>query len=164
MARQGGCECGGVLHRGDYRRKPRGAPVGPEYDRRLSYCCYRCRRRCTPASVRFLGRKVYLGVVVCLLSALRCGVTPARVARLHETVGVNERTLRRWRQWWQQRFARSGFWRDRRGHLAVAVADNELPAGLLERFAGELGGRLVLLLRFVAPLTTGSCPRGGEAV
>ena len=32
--------------------------LGPAYDRRLSFCCADCRKRLTPVSVRFLGRKV----------------------------------------------------------------------------------------------------------
>lgn len=58
-AREQGCRCGGVLHRADYPRKPRGGPsdLGPDYGRRLSLCCARegCRKRTTPPSVRFLG-------------------------------------------------------------------------------------------------------------
>ena len=69
--RAGGCpRCGGVLHSARYRRKPRGfAGLAPEYGRRLSFCCARagCRQRATPPSLRFLGRKVYLGAVVVLL-------------------------------------------------------------------------------------------------
>ena len=162
-ARQDGCECGATLHRANYPRKPRGAQVGPEYDRRLSFCCGRCRRRRTPPSVRFLGRKVYLGVVVSLLTALRCGATAVRVARLREAVGVDERTLRRWRQWWQVRCARSRFWRAARGRFVTPVHSHQLPASLLERCGGALGARLVALLRFVVPLSTRTCPRGGAA-
>src|SRR5262245_34120147 len=65
-----GCEaCGGRLHRGDYRRKPRGAVLaaaGEEFVVRFSFCCARdgCRQRATPPSLRFLGRRVYLGAAV----------------------------------------------------------------------------------------------------
>ena len=64
----GGCpHCGGPLHRASYPRKPRGVPhrqLDERYRRRHSFCCAAdgCRRRCTPPSVRFLGRRVYLGV------------------------------------------------------------------------------------------------------
>jgi len=47
QARARGCPCGGVLHRADYARKPRGAPsdVPADLDRRHSFCCARdgCR-------------------------------------------------------------------------------------------------------------------------
>lgn len=62
-ARQKKCPCGGCLHRANYPRKPRGGgeELPQEYGRRLSFCCERegCRKRVTPPSVRFLGRKVY---------------------------------------------------------------------------------------------------------
>ena len=61
--RQAGCGvCGGVLHSARYRRKPRGGPagLGAEHALRQSFCCAAegCRRRATPPSLRFLGRKV----------------------------------------------------------------------------------------------------------
>ena len=57
-----GCSCGGRLHCANYPRKPRGGceNLPQSYDYRLSFCCDRdgCRKRTTPPSVRFLGRKV----------------------------------------------------------------------------------------------------------
>src|SRR5262245_19283304 len=77
--RQKGCSCGGRLHCANYPRAPRcGSDHLPEeYRCRFSFCCYRdgCRRRMTPPSVGFLGRKVYLGAIVILISALRQGPT-----------------------------------------------------------------------------------------
>src|SRR5258708_7226436 len=68
--RGGGCRCGGTLHLGRYRLNPRGLPpgLGPEFVYRWSFCCARCRRRVTPPSLRFLGRKVYLASIVILIS------------------------------------------------------------------------------------------------
>ena len=82
--RLAGCRiCGGVLHGAAYPRKPRGGPaeLDPKFDRRLSFCCAKrdCRRRTTPPSVRFLGRRVYLGAVVVVISAMLHGVTPPRL-------------------------------------------------------------------------------------
>ena len=89
-ARKQGCPCGGRLHCANYLRKPRGTPDQlPEPQRlRLSFCCDRdgCRKRVTPPSVRFLGRKVYLGAVVILISAMRQGPTPRRVRELSDTL------------------------------------------------------------------------------
>ena len=72
--RKGGCSCGGRLHSADYLRSPHGFPDPvPDFLRiRLSFCCDRdgCRKRKTPPSVRFLGRKVYLGAIVILIA--RC--------------------------------------------------------------------------------------------
>jgi len=78
QVRAGGCCCGGILHSARYPRKPRGirTKMDESYTSRLSFCCARegCRRRSTPPSVRFLGRKVYLGAVVILVTALEHGL------------------------------------------------------------------------------------------
>lgn len=50
----------------------------------MSLCCARCRKRRTPPSVRFLGRRVYLAAVVVLACVLRQGPTRWRVARLRD--------------------------------------------------------------------------------
>ena len=72
-----GCDCGGKLHRADYERKARGVP---QWDKCYSFCCDQedCRRRRTPESVRFLGRKVYAGLIVVLISAMLHGLKPER--------------------------------------------------------------------------------------
>ncbi len=123
-----------------------------------SFCCARrdCRKRATPPSFRFLGRKVYLGAVVVLIAALRCGPTPARMRHLAELVGVNRRTVVRWRLWWCEELPATPFWRAASGTLLPPVQRSELPAALLERFAGGAQERLLGLLRFILPITTGS--------
>ena len=99
-----GCSCGGVLHSACYPRKPRGvrSALDETYDYRLSFCCANddCRRRTTPPSVRFLGRKVYLGVIVILISAMQHGLSVKRRERLIEQLDIPSQTLYRWRQWW----------------------------------------------------------------
>jgi hypothetical protein len=159
--RAGGCLiCGAALHSARYPRKPRGLVerLSPEYDRRWSFCCARrdCRKRATPASLRFLGRKVYLGAVVVLISVLRCGPTPARMRTLEDLVGVSRRTVLRWRRWWCEELIDTPFWRVASSHLMPPVQRSALPAALLERFTGSARERLLGLLRFVAPITTTS--------
>jgi len=160
-ARAAGCRvCGDVLHRAPFPRKPRGGPAGlsGEYDRRHSFCCRvdGCRKRRTPPSVRFLGRKVYLGAVVVLATALRHGPTRTRAARLRDVLGVDARTLARWRQWWRETVAERAWWQAMRGRFAAPVPTAALPDALLRRFAGDRWEPLVALLRFVAPTTTAS--------
>jgi len=157
VARRAGCRCGGALHSADYDRKPRGAlaalPAG--YESRFSFCCAQdgCRRRTTPASLRYLGRKVYLGVVVVLVTAMERG--GGSVGELCARMGVSRRTVVRWRRWWQTAFATSAFWRVARGLLAGAVTIEELPASLLARLvAPDEGERLVRLLDFIKPMST----------
>lgn len=154
--RAGGCRwCGGVLHRADYPRKPRGPwPLGREFQRRLSLCCAECRRRTTPPSVLFLGRKVYLAAVVVLVTALRQGPTPARMARIRELWGVGVRTLKRWREWWTGAFSRSPFWRAARARFATPIREDQLPFSLIEAFGvSERGARVVELLRWLSPVS-----------
>jgi hypothetical protein len=160
-ARRAGCRlCGGVLHSARFPRKPRGGldvlPAG--YDRRHSFCCAAegCRTRRTPPSVRFLGRKVYLGAVVVLAAALRHGLTGPRVARLRRLLGVDARTLERWRHWWRRTFAESPWWRAMRGRFVPPVSASTLPRSLLDRFAGPGSAPLVALLQFLTSSAGGA--------
>ena len=160
IARGEGCpRCGGRLHSARFRRKPRGLPgkLDDEFRQRFSFCCAAegCRKRKTPSSLRFLGPKVYLATVVTLMTAMQQGVTAARVQRLSAELGIDRRTLGRWRKWWLETFA--GPFRP----VAMAAFMPPLdfagvPATLLERFVGEVGEKLVSLLRFLGPLTGGA--------
>ena len=153
-ARQEGCLiCGGPLHRSDYDRKPRG---GPQWETRFSLCCAKegCRRRHTPPSVRFLGRRVYAGLVVVLVSAMMHGLKPQRVQRLREVLGIDRRTLQRWRQWWLSLFVASAFWREARARFMPPLCQRTLPLSLCVSFNVERRDRLLDLLRFLAPITT----------
>lgn len=160
VRRQGCPECGGRLHRADYPRKPRGGPVAtdPQQDQRFSFCCSEdgCRRRVTPPSLRFLGRRVYLASVVILAQVLRSGPSRTRVSELERLVGVSARTLRRWQRWWQSTLAASRFWQAARSRLCEPLDCCELPHALLERFGGEARTRLHGLLRFLSPISGGA--------
>ena len=160
-ARKQGCGCGEKLHSARYRRKPRGVPeeLLEDYSTRHSFCCAKegCRKRTTPPSFRFLSRRVYVSVVVVLVTALRHGATPARMDKLRAMVGVSRRTVERWRKWWMQDFTGSSFWKSACGQLAWPVNAQTLPLSLLERFPKPLKKeRTVDLLRFILPLTTSS--------
>jgi len=153
-ARAKGCLlCGGKLHRSDYERKPRG---GPQWDVRFSLCCAKegCRRRKTPPSVRFMGRRVYAGLVVVLVSAMTHGLKPERVQRLREVLRIDRRTLERWRQWWLGRFVDSSFWREARARFLPPLCQKTMPLSLCLRFAVQRRSRLLELLKFLAPITT----------
>lgn len=156
-------ECGGRLDSANYPRKPRGATKLPnDYETKFSFCCSRdgCRTRSTPASVRFLGRRVYLGAVVVLACAMQQGATPVRARRLGELLGVSLRTLARWRAWWRAAFVESTFWKAARVFLSPALDESGFPLCLLERFSPDEEERLTALLHFVRPLST---PGGYEA-
>jgi hypothetical protein len=153
-ARSKGCLlCGGKLHRCDYERKPRG---GPQWDVRFSLCCAQegCRRRHTPPSVRFMGRRVYAGLVVVLVSAMLHGLKPERVKLLREALGIDRRTLERWRQWWLGGFVESSFWQEARARFMPPLCLKTMPLSLCESFEVKRRDRLLDLLKFLTPITT----------
>jgi hypothetical protein len=77
---------------------------------RQSFCCDKCRRRTTPESVRFLGRRVYPGFIMVLLGGMQSGVTDTLINELQLHQGVARRTLQRWRHWWREIFVTTPFW------------------------------------------------------
>jgi hypothetical protein len=150
--------CGCRLHCADYPRKPRGTRNLPdEYRRRLSFCCARdgCRKRVTPPSVRFLGRKVYLGAVVILVSAMRQGPSPRRVHELTKLFGVSRETIYRWREFWNEHFPKTTFWKLARARLVPVFEITEFPRSLLEVFVSSGDDRegWSKLLDFLAPIS-----------
>ena len=157
--RKQGCSCGGRLHSANYLRKPRGTPVQlPEPQLlRLSFCCDRdgCRKRATPRSVRFLGRKVYLAAIVILVSAMRQGPTPRRVRELSIRFGADESTIARWQSFWREHFPQTPFWKVARAGLVTLGEIKSLPYSLVDAFLSRHppSEGWVLLLRFLAPIT-----------
>jgi hypothetical protein len=166
VSREPGCSCGGRLHSANFARKPRGVreKLPESYKYRLSFCCERdgCRKRKTPPSVRFLGRKVYLGAVVVLVAAMRQGPSPRRVHKLTELFGADARTIARWRKFWREHFPQTLFWKVARTRFMPQLAIRDLPRALLEAFLPPEVSRedWERLLRFLAPITT----TGGLAI
>ena len=155
QARAGGCLfCGGVLHSANYPRKPRACLTEclDDYATRFSFCCNQCRKRCTSMSVRFLGRRVYLGLAVVLGSARHAGQNPA-AARLADALSIPLLTLERWRHWWQELFVQTPLWQAQCARFMPPVASDQLPGELIERFKGEAAEALLRLLIFLTPLT-----------
>ena len=151
--RAGRCSCGGRLDTANYPRKPR-APgeLGPEHRQRHSFSCALCRRRTTPPSVRFFGRKVYAFPVVVLVTALSVGLSGPRLTTLRREFDVDRRTLERWRLWWREVFPKTRFWKTARSRFSPPVDGSRLDS-LLGRFARGVDG-LVATLRFLSPLTS----------
>lgn len=159
--RKGGCRCcGGRLHQANYLRKPRGGSgeSGPEVALRLSLCCgvEGCRKRATPPSLRFLGRRVYLGLAVVIAGAAGQGHSGLGIRKICELIGVSRRALSRWRRWWRDLFAESRFWQASRGRFQTPISAAHLPHDLLDRFPGGARDRLVAMLRFLSPITSTS--------
>jgi hypothetical protein len=156
--------CGGPLHRGDYDRKPRGGMIAAEgeaFVRRFSLCCGSegCRKRATPPSLRFLGPRVYLGVVVIVASLAAQAI--GKAAEIRRTTGVPARTTRRWLGWWRGPFICTEVFVAVRARLVGAAID-ALPASILLRLADTLVEQVQRMLELVAPLTTDTVGDGAR--
>jgi hypothetical protein len=70
--------------------------------------------------------------------------------------GLDRRTLARWRAWWRSTFTDTPFAAVAKAAVAPPIDIAALPVSLLDRFAGDLRGQLIALLRFLGPLTGGA--------
>lgn len=162
-----GCRlCGGRLDRGDYPRKPRGGAIGAAAEgptRRFSLCCREegCRKRSTPPSVRFLGRRVYVGAVVLVASVI--ALVSMKAAEAGRRTGIVPRTLRRWGAWWQGSFTKTAAFVEIASRLVPAPARSRFPASILERLSGTPSARVETVLMQLAPITS-SMPDGSRFV
>jgi hypothetical protein len=160
-----GCpRCDGPLHRSDYDRKPRGgliAPAGEGYVRRFSLCCGRegCRKRATPPSVLFLGRRVYLGAVVIVASMIALAHRAASEVR--RRTGVPARTTGRWLGWWQGPFLDTETFVTICARL-IGVDVERVPESIVGQLRGSWTERVRSMLTWLSPLTTGSVPDGAR--
>jgi hypothetical protein len=113
--------------------------------------------------VRFLGRKIYLGAFVVLISAMRHGPTPRRVRELTTLFGVDRRTVARWEEFWREHFSQSHFWKVKGARVILLADVATLPLSLLNAFHIRCDGcdncdGWGQLLGFLAPITTATCP------
>lgn len=115
-------QCGvGRLHRADYPRAAWGLPRELREDaRRISLCCDtpECRSRTLPDSVRFFGRRFYVAPLFLVVGVL-LGRGSLGLSRLGIVVAIDRRTLKRWRRWWRDTFAQSGFWDEHRFEMVL---------------------------------------------
>jgi len=120
---------------------------------RHSLCCDDCRKRVLPPSVLFMGRRVYWGVVVLLVVALRQNREGSvSVRKLAAKLGVSPSTIWRWMEYFREIFPATPTWRVRRRRLR-ADFDRERPmawllAWFLDRFKDAVDG-LVHMTGFV---------------
>jgi len=160
QAQQEGCpQCGHKLHQANYPRSPVGMPLHfrSYYDERLSFCCEMCRQRMTPASVRFFRRRWYPGPLFVLISALLRGITESLLRQIKCCFGIliTAATLKRWRQWWCERFPTTLFWKQAKGLVPPLELKRSFPRALLDLFQGKLEDKICTLLKFLSPLTRG---------
>lgn len=152
----------GPLHAANWPRKVRGLGEASEragqYDTRLGLCCGRegCRRRTTPPSVRFGGRRVYAFVVFVLASAAMNeaseSATGGRMDISDFRVPVS--TLSRWSRFWRTDFAHHPWFVQLSACMESPLDKTRLPRALLERFSASRYSALESTLRLIAPWTT----------
>ena len=158
--RQQGCpHCGGVLHRANYPRVPKGLSglFDISHVVRFSFCCSgdECRRRTTPPSVRFLGRKQYLGVLVLLLCARRQVNQQSISGGLRACLRPNEKTVCRWLTWWRDIVPGTQFWTQAKGLFMPTLDTRVLCDELVEVFTVTHSSTgFHKLLRFISPLSS----------
>jgi hypothetical protein len=101
-----------------------------------------------------------VGVVVVLVSAMMQGPNERRLQRLQQDLPIDRRTLKRWRQWWTELFVQYAFWKAQRGRFGRRMADARMPLELVEAFGGQEIEGLARLMKFLSPITTGTCSKG----
>ena len=133
-----GCPlCGGILDWASFPRKPRGVS-GLSDERRFSLCCRSCRKRVTPASHRFLWKKVYVLLVIAL--------EPVK-----GLFGVNRRTVARWRKFWAAELSLTSTFIANRRHC-LPVEFNFDITGVIATFADGVCLRALDMTRLLSPL------------
>ena len=105
--------------------------------------------------MRFLARKVYLGAIVILISAVRQGPSPRRVRELSARFGANESTIARWQTFWREHFPQTPFWKVARAGFITLGKIPSLPYSLVDAYLRRHPPckGWTRLLRFLAPIT-----------
>ena len=89
-----------------------------------------------------LAEKVRLGgCLYCLLGVLPAhhGITTERMAALRRALGIDRRTLERWRQWWLESFVQEPYWKLARAAFMPPLCQETLPLSLARAFAVGCG-------------------------
>lgn len=148
--------CGSRLDRADYERKPRGVSLGSDDDsRRYSLCCRQdgCRKRLTCQSLRFMGRKVFLGFFILFSSSMDKASERRSINRISNDLSVSPQTLSRWLRYWRADFSKTTFWRREQGLFKPPFMEENHAAMLISRFRAQSQElqQWQALLTFLAP-------------
>lgn len=157
-----GCKyCCGKLHQADYPRSPVGMPLEFRdlYSQRISFCCVNCRKRATPPSVRFFGRRWYPAPIHTFISIMIRGINKRRIALIKKYFGITvyESTWRRWRKWWCDKFVVTKFWQAAKGQFPPSnkIIHGPFPRVIFNFYRGNIEQKMLLFLRFLSPITIG---------
>lgn len=102
--------CGKTLHCANYSRKGR---YLDDYNKKFSLCCSVCRKRVQVPSTLFFGPFVYGSLFFIIISCFING-NHRRYKHLARIFKVSDRTLRRWKSWWDDTFGNSSFWKEKK--------------------------------------------------
>ena len=158
-AEKGCSHCGSALHQANYPRSPMGMPSAfrDQYSQRISFCCVDCRKRTTPPSVRFFGRRWYPAPLFIFISIMVCGINKRRIALIkrHFGIVVRESTWRRWRKWFSSEFVVTKFWQKTKGQLSAGdeITQCVHPRTIYNLYTGNIEQKMLLFLRLLSPLT-----------
>jgi len=88
-----------------------------------------------------------------LISVLQPGkAKKALHDKLRSLLGISKRTLARWRLWWREALVRTPLWRALGSCILPPIPQEELPGGLIDRFAENSVEPLLHTLVFLSPL------------
>lgn len=121
--------CAAPVHYANYQRKSR--YLDEKYCTKFSVCCSVCRQRVYIPSTLFFGSFVYGAAFFIIISCFNKGYG-FRYKRLKAIFNVSDRTLRRWKSWWDTVFVGSSFWKEKRALLIRPPGI--LPLNLVEQF------------------------------
>jgi hypothetical protein len=82
-----------------------------------------------------------------------CGPNPWRIKVLKAEFGIDERTLKRWRQWWKEKYPKSAVWRKAKAYH-VGINDQELPLSLLVHYGAIYSNRGLCFCKIIMFLKT----------
>ncbi len=150
------------LRRHRYCRKPRGLPESMSKEIiealqwRNSSRCKDCGAQNTPASVVFLGRKVYVGVMVIL--ATRLLLDAKHPIQKYSLFGEQASllTVMRWQYWWHYAVAKNAFWKQNQGRLQISTKIAHLITKAWNHFQQQcvaLTNTAQAILIFFSPIT-----------
>jgi hypothetical protein len=106
-----------------------------------------------PPSLLFMDRRVFFGVSILLVTALRQQRPDAWSMRaLSRALAIPLRTIQRWMHFWRERFPSTPRWLVLRGRVPVQVRDDHLPAALMVATGAFGTGGLRALIRTLALL------------
>ena len=105
----------------------------------------------------FWGRRVYWGVVIIVVTALRQQRAEGSSARkLQELFGVTRLSLKRWLGYFREVFPQSAMWRKLCGRWMPPVTAESIPLAILDRLGLARDDPQAILIRCLCLLVVGT--------